>query len=60
MADIVCQYGPDYLKNHSAAILPSHRKAMNHIASCRTPDMGGQKYLCKTCNKIHYSYHFPE
>ena len=30
---------------------------MNHIASCRTPVMGGQKYLCKTCSKIHYSYH---
>jgi hypothetical protein len=57
MADIVCQYGTEYIKQFSDAILPSHRKALNHIASCRTPEMGGQKYLCKTCNKIHYSYH---
>jgi hypothetical protein len=57
MADIVCQYGTEYLNQFSESILPSHRKAMNHIASCRTREMGGQKYLCKTCNKIHYSYH---
>ena len=57
MADIVCQYGTEYLKKYNEHILPSHRKAMNHIESCRTPVMGGQKYLCKTCNKIHYSYH---
>jgi len=57
MADIVCQYGTEYLKKFSKSILISHRKAMGHIASCRTPYMGGQKYLCKACDKIHYSYH---
>ena len=57
MADIVCQYGTEYLFKFSESILPSHRKALNHIASCRTREMGGQKYFCKTCNKIHYSYH---
>jgi predicted RNA-binding Zn-ribbon protein involved in translation (DUF1610 family) len=57
MADIVCQYGTEYLNKFSESILPSHRKALNHIASCRTPVMGGQKYLCKTCNQFHYSYH---
>jgi hypothetical protein len=57
MADIVCQYGIEYLNKFSDSILPSHRKALNYIASCRTPVMGGQKYLCETCGKIHYSYH---
>jgi hypothetical protein len=57
MANIVCQYGTEYLSKFSESILPSHRKVLNHIASCRTPEMGGQKYLCKTCNKFHYSYH---
>lgn len=57
MAEIICQYGTEYLKQYEEKILPSHRKAMRHIASCRTPEMGGQKYLCKTCDKIHYSYH---
>jgi hypothetical protein len=57
MADIVCQYGSEYRKQFSKSILPSHRKTLNHIASCRTPDMGGRKYLCRECNKFHYSYH---
>jgi len=57
MADILCQYGTQYLEQFSKAILPSHQKVMRHIQSCRTPMMGGQKYLCKDCNKIHYSYH---
>lgn len=57
MADIVCQYGTEYLEKHNDHILPSHKKVMRCIKSCRTPKMGGQKYLCKTCDKIHYSYH---
>jgi hypothetical protein len=57
MADIVCQYGTEYLNKFSESILPSHRKAMNHIAACRTPELGGQKWLCRECNKFHYSYH---
>jgi len=57
LADIVCQYGTGYLDNHNEHILPSHKKVMRHIATCRIPDMGGQKYLCKACGKFHYSYH---
>jgi len=57
MADIVCQYGTEYLKQFSESILPSHRKALRHIVSCRTSVLGGQKYLCKQCNAFHYSYH---
>jgi hypothetical protein len=57
MADIVCQYGTEYVRKFSESILPSHRKAMHHIASCRTPELGGQKWLCRKCDKFHYSYH---
>ena len=57
MADIVCQYGTEYLKAYAESILPSHRKALANIESCRTPVMGGQKYLCEVCGKFHYSYH---
>jgi len=57
MADILCQYGTEYLDNHNEHILPSHKKVMRHIATCRTPNMGGQKYLCQACGKFHYSYH---
>jgi hypothetical protein len=57
LADIVCRYGAEYLKKHDQQILPSHRKVMRRIASCRTPAMGGRKYVCDTCGKVHYSYH---
>ena len=57
MADIVCQYGAKYLEEYNQNILPSHKKALNHIASCRTPALGGQKYLCQSCGKVHYTYH---
>jgi len=57
LADIVCQYGTEYLQKYDNHILPSHKKVMRHIKSCRTPDMGGQKYQCQACGKIHYSYH---
>ena len=57
MAEIVCRYGTEYLKKYDPHILPSHKKVMRRIASCRTDAMGGQKYLCQGCGKIHYSYH---
>lgn len=57
MADIICQYGAKYQKQHNKKILPSHKKVMRRIQSCRTPVMGGQKYLCTSCNQFHYSYH---
>ena len=57
LADIFRQYGTEYLSKYHDHILPSHNKAMRHITSCRTPQMGGQKWLCKTCGKVHYSYH---
>lgn len=57
LADIFRQYGTAYLNQHENRILPSHLKAIRHITACRTPEMGGQKWLCRTCSKIHYSYH---
>jgi predicted RNA-binding Zn-ribbon protein involved in translation (DUF1610 family) len=57
MADIIRQYRTGYLEKYDKDILPSHRRVMHHIASCRTPALGGQKWLCPDCGKIHYSYH---
>jgi hypothetical protein len=57
LADIFCQYGTEYLKKYKENILPSHKKVMRRIESCRTPELGGQKWLCRKCAKVHYSYH---
>ena len=57
MADILRQYRTEYLQAYDHSILPSHRKAIRHITACRTPDMGGQKWRCTNCGRIHFSYH---
>ena len=38
-------------------MLPSHKKALFDISSCRTPIMGGQVYKCNSCKSYHYSFH---
>lgn len=38
-------------------MLPSHKKAMEAIANCRTEYYGGEVYLCEPCNAFHYSFH---
>jgi hypothetical protein len=36
--------------------LPSHRRAVAALLSCRTPALGGQLYRCD-CGQEHYAYH---
>ncbi|MFH1942228.1 MAG: transposase zinc-binding domain-containing protein [bacterium] len=57
VGDILRQHGTEYLQKYDQRILPSHLKAIRHITACRTPEMGGQKWLCKECGRIQYSYH---
>jgi hypothetical protein len=57
LADIFRQYGQKYLLKYGIHILPSHKKAMQDVTYCRTPDMGGQTWKCEHCGKIKYSYH---
>jgi hypothetical protein len=57
LAEIIRQYGTDYLNQHSTGILPSHLKTMRDVIRCRTPELGGQAWLCGHCGKTHYSYH---
>ena len=57
LSDIFRAYGKTYLSKYSQSMLPSHKKAIYDISSCRTPVMGGQVYLCKDCRSYRYSYH---
>jgi hypothetical protein len=38
-------------------MLPSHKKAMVAIETCRTAALGGHVYYCKECREDRYSYH---
>jgi hypothetical protein len=57
LADIFRRHGPEYRAKFGARLLPSHRRAMYDIESCRTEARGGQLYFCAQCQEQRYSYH---
>jgi hypothetical protein len=57
VADIFRLHGPAYREKFGDRILPSHRRAMQDIETCRTESLGGQVYFCKQCQAQRYSYH---
>ncbi len=57
MADIFRLHGPGYRAQFGNQMLPSHRRAMQDIETCRTACLGGQLYYCAQCDQQRYSYH---
>lgn len=53
VADIFCQYGPDYRKSHR---MPRNQlRAMRAVEVCRTAALGGHKYTY-SCGHLEISY----
>lgn len=57
LAEIFLRHGPRYREKYGERMLPSHRRAMGDIESCRTEALGGHLYLCPHCERKQYSYH---
>lgn len=57
VAEIFRLHGAQYRAKYGSRMLPSHRRAMRDIESCRTPSLGGEVYLCKKCDDYRYSFH---
>jgi hypothetical protein len=57
VADIFRLHGPNYRAQFGNQMLPSHRRAMQDIETCRTASLGGQLYYCPQCDLQRYSYH---
>jgi hypothetical protein len=57
VADIFRLHGPGYRAQFGNQMLPSHRRAMQDIETCRTASLGGQLYYCAQCDQQRYSYH---
>jgi predicted RNA-binding Zn-ribbon protein involved in translation (DUF1610 family) len=57
VADILRQYGPQYLERYEARMLPSHKRAIQAILACRTAAMGGELFSCPDCGGYVYRYH---
>ena len=56
LAEVLRRHWPAYERKYRARLLPSHRRAVTAILSCRTPALGGQLYRC-ACGQEHYAYH---
>ncbi|MBV8455923.1 MAG: IS91 family transposase [Acetobacteraceae bacterium] len=57
LAEVFRRFAADYLSNHGASLLPSHRRAIEDILDCRTAALGGQVWRCETCESEVFSYH---
>ena len=57
LAEIFRRFGPAYREKFGPRLLPSHRRAMQAIESCRTEALGGHVYLCRECEQARYRYH---
>ena len=56
LAEVLRRHWPAYERRYRARLLPSHRRAVAALLSCRTPALGGQLYRCQ-CGREHYAYH---
>jgi putative transposase/transposase-like zinc-binding protein len=57
LAEAFRRWADDYLALHDATILPSHRRAISDIISCRTEARGGHLWRCDACHRDVYRYH---
>jgi hypothetical protein len=56
-AEILREYGEDYLERYKNKIPQNHLKVINDILICRTKANGGTTYYCEHCKEYIYSYH---
>jgi hypothetical protein len=56
LAEVLRRHWPAYERKFGARLLPSHRRAVQAILSCRTPALGGQIFRCE-CGRQHFAYH---
>lgn len=55
LADVVRRFAPAYALHH--ALAGFQRRALSAIAACRTPALGGQRYLCPACGHEEVRFH---
>jgi hypothetical protein len=42
------------LAGQPPALAPHHRKILNTLLACQTPQLGGHRYRCKHCGREHF------
>ncbi len=56
IADVVRQYGADYLTRYGAVTSTAQRRVLQAVAQCRTAVLGGHKARCDHCDHEEISY----
>jgi hypothetical protein len=57
LAEVLLRHWPEYERQFGAPLLPSHRRAVQAILTCRTRALGGEVYRCADCRQEHFVYH---
>jgi Putative transposase/Transposase zinc-binding domain len=57
LADVVRQFGPQYVSRYGQGMMPSQKKALSDIAACCTRELGGRLYHCDDCQETFWRYH---
>lgn len=55
VADALRAYAPGYLAEFGDAVPAVHRKVLNVITRCRTGELGGVVYECRSCKRQHWA-----
>lgn len=55
--EIFRRYGPAYIKQFGENMLESHKRAIEAVCSCLTPELGGHWYHCEDCKAEHVIMH---
>jgi hypothetical protein len=57
LADVFRLHGLAYLAKYHQKLLPSHRRVLQDVRSCRTDALDGHLYKCPQCQQKRYAYH---
>jgi hypothetical protein len=57
LADVVRQFGPQYVLQYGPRMMPSQKKALSDIGACCTRELGGRLYHCDDCHDTFWRYH---
>ena len=56
LADIIRTHGETFCRRSGRYLSTQKRSVVRAITACRTAELGGRKYRCKTCNHECYVY----
>ena len=57
LADVCRRFAHAHVARHGARMLPSQRRALEDITTCRTAAQGGHLWRCEACSAEVYAYH---